>query len=223
MEHTDFALAFRDGATITDDNGAPATLRVYALGELVAPSGAIVACDPLTAIAPRPFARRVAPGRYPALVSVAQLADGDQRVACAQLRLSDAPVARWEIARLAGQERIALREGEFLGYAVYATVGCFMDAQASSVLDARYERDEGYDEELIDALEAHHTEAWGYADVALDDDSGLNVIIFSSGWGDGDYASYWGYDADGAPACLVTDFGLFIAGGLMLDRARYGE
>lgn len=217
MEHTDFALAFRDGATMADDNGALATMRVYSLGELVAPSGAIVACDPLTAIAPKPFAQRVAPGRYPALVSVAQLADGDQRVACAQLRLSDAPVVRWEMARLEGQERIALGEGEFFGYAVDAGVGCFMDERAASALDAHYERDESYDEALIDALEARHTDTWDYADIALNDDASLNLIMFTSGWGDGVYASYWGYDASGAPACLVTDFSLF--GRMMRDNA----
>lgn len=223
MEHTDFALAFCDGATITDSVGTQATMRVYSLGELAAPSGVIVACDPLTAIEPKPFAQRVAPGRYPVLVSVAQLVDGDQRVACAQLRLSDAPVARWERARLEGQAQIALGEGERFGYPVDAGVGCFMDARAASALDARYERDESYDEALIDALEAHHSDSWDFADVALDEDAGLNVIIFSSGWGDGVFASYWGYDASGAPACLVTDFGLFAAGGVALDKARYGE
>lgn len=220
MEHTDFARAFRDGETITSGDGALATMRVYALGELVAPSGVIVACDPLTAIEPKPFAQRVAPGRYPVLVSVAQLATGDQRVACAQLHLSDAPVARWEMARLDGQEQIALGEGEFFGYGVDAGVGCFMDARAASALDLHYERDESYDEALIDALEAHHMDTWDYADVALDEGDGLNVIMFTSGWGDGVFASYWGYDASGSPACLVTDFALFSAGEMMRNDAE---
>jgi hypothetical protein len=30
--------------------------------------------------------------------------------------------------------------------------------------------------------------------------------MFESGWGDGVYISYWGFDANDAPACLVTDF-----------------
>lgn len=209
MEHTDFAVAFRDGATISDDEGLLATMRVQPLGDLIAPSGAIVACDPLTAIEPKPFAQRIAPGRYPILLSVARLANGDERVACAQLRLSNAPVTRWEMARLERQEQITLGADEFFGYSVDAGVGCFMDAQAATALDARYERDESYDEALIDALEAHRTDTWDYANIALDERSGLNVILFSSGWGDGVFASYWGYDASGAPACLVTDFSLF--------------
>jgi hypothetical protein len=209
VDHADFAVMFRDGATISDDEGLLATMRVQPLGGLIAPSGAIVACDPLTAIEPKPFAQRIAPGRYPILLSVARLANGDERVACAQLRLSDAPVARWEMARLESQEQITLDADEFFGYGVDAGVGCFMDARAASALDAHYERDESYDEALIDAMEAHRTESWDYANVALDEVSGLNVVMFSSGWGDGVFASYWGYDASGAPVCLVTDFSLF--------------
>jgi hypothetical protein len=42
--------------------------------------------------------------------------------------------------------------------------------------------------------------------MSLDDATGTNMIAFSSGWGDGCYASYRGYDADDKIACLVTDF-----------------
>ena len=40
----------------------------------------------------------------------------------------------------------------------------------------------------------------------LDPESGLNLIAFSSGWGDGCYPSYWGLDAQGQATCLLTDF-----------------
>lgn len=206
MEHTDFALAFRDGATITDAQGAIATIQVQSLGDLVALRGQIIACDPLTAVEPRPFAQRVAPGRYPVFASVAMLADGDQRVACVMLRLREAAVARWEMARMEGQDNVELREDEFFGYPVDAGVGCFMDAHAAATLDARYESDESYDEALIDALEANRGQNWDYANITLDEANGANLVMFASGWGDGVYASYWGYDADGEPVCLVTDF-----------------
>jgi uncharacterized protein DUF4241 len=48
----------------------------------------------------------------------------------------------------------------------------------------------------------------GCASVVLDPPSGLNVVMFKAGLGDGAYASYWGLDAGGEPACLVTDFGV---------------
>ena len=37
---------------------------------------------------------------------------------------------------------------------------------------------------------------------------GWNIAIFSSGWGDGFYASYIGYDADGNICRFVTDFNI---------------
>jgi hypothetical protein len=45
--------------------------------------------------------------------------------------------------------------------------------------------------------------------IVLDEQRELNMFIFTSGWGDGEYASYWGFDANGSPVCLITDFGIF--------------
>ncbi|HEX8995390.1 MAG TPA: DUF4241 domain-containing protein [Ktedonobacterales bacterium] len=206
MEHTDFTLAFQDGARITDAEGTVATIRVQPLGELIAPTGALVACDPLTAFEPTPFARRIMPGRYVVIASLATDAEQDQRIACVMVRLRDTPAVRWEMARLEGQDDVTLGEEEFFGYPVDAGVGCFMDAHAAVALDARYDSDESYDEALIDALEANRADNWDYANITIDEASGANLIMFASGWGDGVYASYWGYDAQGNLACLVTDF-----------------
>jgi len=47
------------------------------------------------------------------------------------------------------------------------------------------------------------------ANIKVSERTEANVITFSSGWGDGGYASFWGYDALGDLTCLVTDFNLF--------------
>lgn len=36
-----------------------------------------------------------------------------------------------------------------------------------------------------------------------------NIVVFSSGWGDGDFSSYWGLDENDQICCLVTDFFIF--------------
>ena len=43
--------------------------------------------------------------------------------------------------------------------------------------------------------------------ISLDEETGANILLFTSGWGDGRYPSYWGYAADGGIVCLLTDFG----------------
>ncbi len=42
----------------------------------------------------------------------------------------------------------------------------------------------------------------------VDEESQANVIAFSSGWGDGIYPTYFGYDEQGNVVCAVTDFQL---------------
>lgn len=37
-------------------------------------------------------------------------------------------------------------------------------------------------------------------------DGKASIAMFSSGWGDESYPSFWGYDENGEVACLVTDF-----------------
>ncbi|GHO43679.1 hypothetical protein KSX_18420 [Ktedonospora formicarum] len=40
----------------------------------------------------------------------------------------------------------------------------------------------------------------------LDEQTGANIIAFYSGWGDGCYGSYFGYDEQEQPICLLTNF-----------------
>ena len=41
----------------------------------------------------------------------------------------------------------------------------------------------------------------------------LNLLIFSTGFGDGLYSSYWGLDKSGNRVCLLVDFQTFDQGG----------
>ncbi len=41
---------------------------------------------------------------------------------------------------------------------------------------------------------------------------GLNIVLFHSGFGDGRYASYWGFDAANRLVCLITDFEVLYQG-----------
>jgi hypothetical protein len=45
-------------------------------------------------------------------------------------------------------------------------------------------------------------------DISLDEETGANILLFTSGWGDGKDPSFWGYAADGGLVALLTDFGV---------------
>lgn len=214
MSQPDYDKAFRDGVVITVEMGASSkycTLQVHTLGELVVTSGRIVVCDPLVVPDMPPLADLVEPGRYPVDVSVAKLPNGDQRVAYARLRLSEHPAVRWEMATRQGQTLNALEPGYIFGYPVDSGTGCFMDADTCPALMARpIQMGHGYVEsdELLDTLNSTSVPTWSWANLLLDDATSANVIAFSSGWGDGFYPSYWGYDAASQRVALVTDFGV---------------
>ena len=105
-----------------------------------------------------------------------------------------------------GQRLRGLKPSEFYGYPVDSGTGCFMDLKAAGVLRKRKRDDRGYSDRLIKAGRSVYVHTRDWADFRLEAETGLNLVFFSSGFGDGTYASYWGFDAAGELACLVTDF-----------------
>lgn len=212
-------MALREGDVAPSLCGQ-ATLRWHRAGNLVVTSGSIVACDP-TCIEddPQPFAARIAPGLYPVVLSIARFPNGNERVAYATLRVDEQDPARWEIASRLGDAPSAR---DVPCYNVDSGTGCFMDVDALRALLGRAQHDDqdggaGGDDadvepgplELVsEAVYAAHVPTWGCANVALEPETTATVVGFSSGFGDGAYVTYIGYDAGGTPVCFTTDFGL---------------
>ncbi|MDQ0012108.1 hypothetical protein J2W23_000472 [Variovorax boronicumulans] len=179
-------------------------------GMLQITSGRIVACDPLVQPEREPFVRSVS-GRGAFAAEVLQH-EGRHALAVLWLRerggLQPADL-RWEPALLDGQSPDDLGDDEFYGYPVDAGVGCFMDAECAAAIAEREARESvnpGYVSYYDDVLDTE----LGVKDMAdhypLGEGSANNVLIFSSGWGDGSYPSFWALDASGEPVALVTDF-----------------
>lgn len=198
------------------------TISTHQIGELVLTSGRIIACDPLIVPDTRYFLKKtLKPGRYPIIVSVADFQPVDNaRFACARLRISDETTVRWEVALI--NDPAADATAELTAYGVDAGTGCFMDCDAAEVieglvsLEVKYpEKDEFemFCERVIEEMERNsfgaHSLTAGWANMRVSKDTEANIIAFSSGWGDGGYASFWGYDASGDLTSLVTDFALF--------------
>lgn len=191
-------------------------LEAVELGALALPTGRIIACDPYLLDVEMPFARTVPPGSYPVRVCVAHLKyrndSRDQRIAFALVQFQPDMPARWEMAVVAGADLAALHVGEFYGYGVDAGTGSFMDAAAMQALKRQLDgvdydsADERYFSPLSAALDATYTDTRCWANYEIDAATRLNMVAFSSGVGDGEYASYWGLDENNAPLCLVTDF-----------------
>lgn len=214
------APAFEPGAQARDHLGGEVTFWTRTAGDLVVPSGRIVACDPFEYADAPAFAREVLPGRYPVILALAQFArNGDERIVAAMLRLNDAEPMRWDPALWEREpadaasttdEARAAPGGASMPdeYGVDSGFGAFMDEAAiEALLDhIEAEDDEGYLQRRLESLGLVGGPEW--FDIPLDDETGANILLFTSGWGDGAYPSYWGYAADGSLVCLLTDFGV---------------
>lgn len=203
MSEPAWAAALQDGARVTSDAGE-LTIEHREIGSLRLPSGRVVAADAIVEAALPPFARRVVPGRYPVRLAIAHIgAARDQRVALAWVAFAQAPVARWEPARLEGRPA-SEDPAEGSAYGVDSGTGSFLSPEAAAPFTALVLN--GFDERVSAPMEATYADTRNWAVVEVGE--GLDVALFSSGYGDGAYASYWGLDEAGAPVLLVTDFGL---------------
>lgn len=203
-------IRYFDGEVISDPNRGNIIFTPYKIGELVLTSGKLVACDPLVNPNSEPFEITLTPGRYPVILSVAHIQkNNNQRVAYAMLRLSDRTPARWEMATVPGEDLSSLPEGYIFGYDVDSGTGCFMDAEVGQIIDDSIYADTEEEilvYQLLERLEKTQIPTWCWADMCIDKKSQANVIAFTSGWGDGVYITYFGYDADNNIVSVVTDF-----------------
>lgn len=177
------------------------TLRRHDSGSLLLPTGRIVACDPsVISGEEEAFVRTVPPGSHP--VSLVLAADAEQtRVAAAIVRFSDASPVSWERARTVEDDDL-----EMTGYGVDSATGCFLDSSALAIVATELEPTGQWDQLIEEALEVAPDDEWFSANVPVSQSPPTNAIAFSSGFGDGLYASWFGLDASGNAVCLLTDF-----------------
>lgn len=215
MEKPIAARAFEPGVSVTQPDGTRISLQARAIADLTVTSYRIVACDPFECTLALPFAYRVAPGRYPVFLALANFEGADdQRVAAAMLCLSDAAPTRWESAKVEGDgESASENDGDSeistSAFDVDSGLAALMDYDAIPFLAGKLEDDADYLERAIeDQRGPLYTGGPEWFNITLDTAIGLNMVIFSSGWGDGVYSGYWGIDGEGNLACLVIDLGI---------------
>ncbi|NJO01814.1 MAG: DUF4241 domain-containing protein [Bacteroidia bacterium] len=191
--------------------------KVVDIGHLHVSTNSIVACDPLYSYgATEPFTQKVPNGDFP--VRLYYTREFGQRIAFAVLQFKDQPVHHWQMA-LRGDERSEdLAENEFYGYEVEAGMGCFKDEKASAlyydkILTLRQDNGPGFNhyKQYIEP-EMEKQKEFDYLNLRPSPEHPHNVIMFSSGIGDGLYPSYFGLDENDEVVCLLTDFLLFRRG-----------
>jgi hypothetical protein len=224
----EFAISFQsiqlpDSSPLVADLGQPfalasdesaASVFYFSMGDLTLSTGRIVASDGLVLYGAQPFTRSVSPGRYPLVLAVVQVNDDDERVGLAIIRFSSNRIARWEMATRKGQDPATLKADEFFGYPVDSGTGSFVDASVLPLIEEALDAGVDFGGRLIHEMHPPEKARRHWLHVQSSNGS---LAIFSSGYGDGRYASYFGLDEAGNPAALVTDFGIVKWGPVSAD------
>ena len=180
--------------------GVPATLSVSRTDDLVLPTGRVIATDPFFLDSP-PFLIRLTPGSHPVMLLEVATSGSSRRVAAAMVRDGTADPVTWKPGRItdAGEPATAF------AYATDGGTGSFSSPEAIERFQRLSELQiDDLFKRLADGFEATELTST----VVLDPTTGANVVAFSSGFGDGSYASWFGFDAAGDPVALLTSFDL---------------
>ena len=141
------------------------------------------------------------------------------RYACVKVAVSGEKPVRYELGLCGDEEFDELEEDEFFGFCVDAGMGCVADAKTQEAFKKYWERreseEEGIDyyndlfcdllEENAKALPKYQREGGDWLNWTVPGTK-LNFPIFASGWGDGVYPVYFGYDADGKVCGVYIHF-----------------
>lgn len=205
-----FWRAFQPGVVMRDPDLGDVTFEQRDIGAVLLPSGRLVVGDVLVDPELPPLAEALKPGRYLVEVAIGHLPDGDQRIGAARIRLTDVEPIEWFVAMRAGQVVGSVAADDVL-FGVDSGNAAFLSAEAAAHLattadDKLYQR-------ICDAMDANYVHTRSWVDFRLDPASGLNVVVFSAGLGDGSYPVYVGVGPDGTAACIVTEFGVGNDGG----------
>ena len=175
------------------------------IGKINIESGKIIASDPIEVRDMNPFVQDFPIGQFPVQLAIAKFS-GDERVAFSRILFSDKPVVKWEFALQKGQEQASIFGDTMYGYGVDGGTGLFADEKANEAFTELEKKDENlWQQVFIHEMQKHSHMTWNYA---LYNFNGHNIATFSTGLGDGHYATYVGYDEKGNICRLLTDFNL---------------
>ncbi|UPT67298.1 MAG: DUF4241 domain-containing protein [Sphingobacteriales bacterium JAD_PAG50586_3] len=193
-----FEAAYHKSTSVNTGHGKY-VFSIFDAGKIKIESGRIIACDPITMHDEIAFTQRFPIGSFPVQLAMANTGS-DMRVAFSRILFSNAEVAKWESAIIPGQKPKPINDSDYYCYGVDGGVGLFIDSISNSVFN-------NLGQKLWEKVFIINMEKINYTGYTYDF-SGHNLTTFSTGYGDGCYGTYIGFDKDGNVCRLLTDFSI---------------
>jgi hypothetical protein len=190
-----FEAAFFDGTTSLEGSIYFDFLKKE-IGQLSIESGKLIAADPISVRDVSALSQVFPTGNFPVQLAMARIKD-DQRVAYARILFSNKQVKRWEFALKPGLSYRKITDSTIYCFAVDAGTAMFVDSASKNECDPM----ESW-KTISKKLEQSNWTGF------IDSCGTTNAAYFSTGYGDGCYATYIGFDKKGKVCRLLVDFGL---------------
>ena len=194
---------------------------VLDIGNVYFPTGTIFACDPMVELEDTlPFMQTIPAGTYPVRICVVPSKKYGDRYACVKVEVTPEKPVRYELG-MTGKEDLEeeLNEGDYFGFGVDAGMGCIADIRTQAAFKTYWARRleespdiDPYNDLFCDLLEENARANSRYQRSYGDwlnwtvPDTDCNLPIFTSGWGDGCYPVYFGYDVKDEVCAVYVSF-----------------
>lgn len=198
-------LSITNGNTqIADTEFGRMKIEKKEAGKLKLLTGRIIATDPILLYDDECFSEQVKPGTYTVNIYVGKAGKRKKQTVAAEARFNDSEAVKWKMALLKGESAKGFGRDEFMGYEVENGLACFMDEKVMEMLDIMSEEElKDYEAKVKEAVRKSDDSC---ADITMDKKSSLNMIVFASGWNEGTFPTYYGFDKNNKLSRLVTDF-----------------
>lgn len=190
----------------------------FLAGQINLPTGEVVCTDPMYRELGLPQSRAIEKGHYPVYLYIGLEEDFAGRVAYAELVVKDETPVYWEMSLIPEKLLADSFERKMNGlYPVENGLSCFTDFETFKVYEQEIKdfykkhKDGNYYNDILekhfkknkDTPKSSRGEDWiNYKPTKATG----NIIMFGSGYGDGLYPRYVGYDKTGNVVKFVTDF-----------------
>lgn len=191
------------------------------LGDLAFPTGQIIVRDPLVYLKSdaQPYFTSIPPGKYPLSILVMEVEEDHFRYVAFRLKVTAAPAVTHYEALIGHENLNEFEEGEYFGFNVDAGLATIVDEQTKAAYCAFEQQwlaahpgGNIYDDYLAAEFKKSYEEHPQYQRPGGDwinfaiPGTDLKIPMIQSGYGDGAYPVYFGYDAANEVCEIIVQF-----------------